>query len=286
MKRKILLMLVFLLIVLIILTGCNNQGNNENLVEIENTYFNKIEEKEQTKPYNWVIEPKIEAEDIIDLDERIDVSLIKNGKKYNFINNDQGKELLREDFFGFAELEDGEIHIWQEGGKTFKVNEDYTLAESVYAGDYARDIVYYNTQRKEFFTQNFMYLVVTVENNEEILKKHKEKHGTMLECFVEVTPTEFTDDEFDKYAEFSNKDLGKYGYYNKENLKVEIEPIYDVAFDFYEDYAAVKKDDVAGFINLKGEEIFPFEFEETRSFDNGRAWVKLNGKWGVIELAK
>ena len=131
-----------------------------------------------------------------------------------------------------------------------------------------------------------MYLVVTPEKNEDILKKHKEKHGTMLECFVEVAPTEFTDDEFDKYAEFSNKDLGKYGYYNKENLKIEIEPIYDLAFDFYEDYAAVKQAGVAGFINLKGEELFPFEFEETRSFDNGRAWVKLDGKWGVIELAK
>lgn len=283
MKSKVVLMLIFLTIMLIVFTGCSTE---ENVLETNNTNFNEIEEIEVSKPYNWIIEPKIEADDIIDLEDRIDVSLIKKGKKYNFINNDQGKELLRKDFFGYAAIENGRVYIWEEGGATYKVNEDYTLEEAAYAGDYDEHIIYYNTQRKEFFSQNFMYLVITTKNNEEILEQHKNKHKTTLECFVEVTPTEFIDDEFDSYAEFTDKNLGKYGYYNKENLEIIIEPIYDNALDFYEGYAAVKKDGMAGFINLKGEEVFPFEFEETRSFDNGRAWVKLNGKWGVIELAK
>lgn len=282
MNRKILTLLIISFVSLIILTGCNNKENDfENNSSVENT----IEKEENSKKYNWVIEPSIEADDIIDLDIRPEVSLIKKGKKYNFINNDQGKELLRQDFYGYAALDNGEVHIWQEGGSTYKVNDDYTLEESNYAGDFSHNIVYYNTERKELFTQNHMYLVVK-NDNEEILKKHKTTHGTTLERFIEVTPTSFTDDEFDVYAEFSEKDLGNSGYYDKETLEIIVEPIYEKAFDFYEGYAAVKKDEKAGFINLEGEEIFPFEFEETRSLDNGRAWVKVNGQWGVIELTK
>lgn len=282
MKRKILSLLIIGLIALVILTGCDNK---EKIPEMKNNVQSSVENEEITKSYNWVIEPSIEADDIIDLDVRKEVSLIKKGKKYNFINNDQGKELLRQDFYGYAALDNGEIHIWQEGGSAYKVNDDYTFEESNYAGDFSPNVVYYNTERKELFTQNHMYLVVN-NDNEESLQKHKKVHGTALERFIEVTPTSFTDDEFDIYAEFSESDLGNSGYYDKETLEIIIEPIYEKAFDFYEGYAAVKKDGNAGFINLEGEELFPFEFEETRSFDSGRAWVKVNGKWGVIELIK
>lgn len=100
MKRKIILIMSFLLITLVIFTGCNNKEEVQNNSKIENI----VEEENVVKPYAWVIEPKIEAEDIIDLDIRKEVSLIKKGKKYNFINNDQGKELLREDFFRICSL--------------------------------------------------------------------------------------------------------------------------------------------------------------------------------------
>lgn len=281
MKKRIILFIVFLVIILIILTGCStNQKDIDN-----DEAINVVEKETMSKPYNWVIEPKIEADDIIDLDVRTEVSLVKKGKKYNFINNDQGKELLRQDFFGYAALENGEIDIWQEGGATYKVNEDYSLEESNYAGDFSTKVVYYNTERKELFTQSHMYLLVKKEEQEE-LNAHIEKHNTNLEAFTEVTPTSFIEDEFDTYAEFSERNLGKSGYYNKETLEIIIDPIYDKALDFYENYAAVKKDGKAGFIDIDGKELFPFEFEETRSFDQGRAWVKVDGKWGVIELIK
>lgn len=285
MKRKILSLVMLGVMILSTLTGCNSKEVTENNSQIENNFQSIVESEETPKPYNWVIEPSIEADDIIDLDVRKEVSLIKKGRKYNFINNDQGKELLRQDFYGYAALDNGEIDIWQEGGTTYKVNEDYTLQESNYAGDFSPNIVYYNTERQELFTQNHMYLVVK-NDNEEILEKHKMDHGTVLESFTEVTPTSFTEDEFDVYAEFSESDLGKSGYYNKETLEIEIDPMYEMALNFYEGCAAVKKDGKAGFINLEGEELFPFEFEETRSFDTGRAWVKVNGKWGVIELTR
>lgn len=281
MKKQILLSVFVLCITLIILTGCSNKEIVENTT---NEARNENADENISQFYNWVIEPKIEADDIIDLEIRKEVSLIKKGKKYNFINNDQGKELLRQDFFGYALLDNGEIYIWQEGGSTYKVNEDYTLEEVNYASDYSPNRVYYNTERKELFTQNHTYLVVN-NDNKEVLEQYKKIHGTVLQPFTEVTPLSFTDDEFDKYAEFSESNLGKAGFYNKETLEIQIGPKYERAFDFYENYAAVKKNGKAGFIDTN-EELFVFEFEETRSFDQGRAWVKVDGKWGVIELKK
>lgn len=38
-----------------------------------------------------------------------------------------------------------------------------------------------------------------------------------------------------------------------------------------------------GFIDKTGKEIIPPQFEEVTSFSEGLAWVKLNGKWGIIK---
>lgn len=284
MKRKILFLLFALFVALIILTGCKNKENTENTSQNEEIIQNVVQEEKTPEAYTWVIEPKINAEDIIDFDVRKEVSLIKKGKKYTFIN-DQGKEPLKMEFFGYAALDNGDVYVWEEGGKPYKVTEDFSLEESTYAGDFSHNIVYYNTERKELFTQNHMYLTITNEDKE-ALEQHKSRHGTVLEAFTEVTPTSFIDDAFDRYAEFSEDDFGKAGYYNKETLEIEISPIYDTALNFYENYAAVKKDGKAGFIDTNGEELFPFEFEESRSFDNGRAWVKKDGKWGLIEKGR
>lgn len=240
------------------------------------------EETKEEKIYKWVLEPEIEADDIIDLDIRDNVSLIKKGLKYNLINDD-GDKLLKDDFFGYA-IDDNNFYYWAEGSKqVYSFNEDYSFTKSEYAGDYVPALTYYNTERKELFTQIFMYNAVDTASAGE-LETFAEKHGTNLECFAEVTPKNFTDDGYDVYAEFTDDDLGKYGYYNKENLEITIAPTYDKAFNFYEKLSAVKLDGKAGYIDLEGNIAVPFDFEETRSFDNGKAWVKQDGKWGIIEL--
>ncbi|MCL1982791.1 MAG: WG repeat-containing protein [Clostridiales bacterium] len=49
-----------------------------------------------------------------------------------------------------------------------------------------------------------------------------------------------------------------------------------------QDLFAAKTDGKAGFINMYGEAIIPFIFEETDTFNNGVAAVKLGGKWGFV----
>ena len=47
---------------------------------------------------------------------------------------------------------------------------------------------------------------------------------------------------------------------------------------------AAKTDGKAGFINMYGEAVIPFIFEEADAFNNGVAAVKLNGKWGFVSI--
>ncbi len=52
---------------------------------------------------------------------------------------------------------------------------------------------------------------------------------------------------------------------------------------FKEGFAyAINEDKKYGFINKKGEWVIPPQFEEARSFSDGVAAIKINGKWGFI----
>ena len=52
-----------------------------------------------------------------------------------------------------------------------------------------------------------------------------------------------------------------------------------------EDVIAAKKNGLCGYLDMTGKEIVRFgEFEDIRPVHNNLAWVKRNGKWGVIEL--
>lgn len=52
---------------------------------------------------------------------------------------------------------------------------------------------------------------------------------------------------------------------------------------FSEGLACVKKDGKWGFINMKGEEVIPFEFDDANYFSEGLAPVKKDGIWGLVD---
>lgn len=58
--------------------------------------------------------------------------------------------------------------------------------------------------------------------------------------------------------------------------------IFSDAEPFCEDLAAVKFDEKWGFINLNGELVIPFEYDEIQNFQNNLAGVKKSNKWGFI----
>ncbi len=61
--------------------------------------------------------------------------------------------------------------------------------------------------------------------------------------------------------------------------------IYDDVDGFYNtDTFAVCKNNKWGFINNKGEQIIDFIFDGAVSIETGKAFVKQNGKWGIIKI--
>ncbi len=75
---------------------------------------------------------------------------------------------------------------------------------------------------------------------------------------------------------------GKYGYLNTRG-DFEIEPIYDFAWNFSEELAAVMLDSLWGYIDFNGNTIIECQFEDALWFDEGFAAVMKNGKWGYID---
>ncbi len=56
-------------------------------------------------------------------------------------------------------------------------------------------------------------------------------------------------------------------------------------YAFSDGYVALYTDDGCGYYDTQGNEVIPCgTFEEVRPVHNGLAWVKKDGKWGVIEL--
>lgn len=89
---------------------------------------------------------------------------------------------------------------------------------------------------------------------------------------------------------------GKWGYYSydgKEIISCQFDDVQNrihnnVSYNAYlptNGYIAVNKGGGYGYYNTDGKEIIPCgEFEQARPVYDGKAWVKKDGKWGVIKL--
>lgn len=62
-----------------------------------------------------------------------------------------------------------------------------------------------------------------------------------------------------------------------------IKPHYEYASSFSEGKARIKLGGKYGYINKSGENIIPYKFNDAKSFSEGLAAVSLNGKWGYID---
>ena len=128
----------------------------------------------------------------------------------------------------------------------------------------------------------------TFEEVIEYIMYHSDIHGyaTPEIFFAEQVTIEdlawiegFTDEEYgiDGYI-----GLGKFAFANRYGL------ITDFIFDGIDQKQsttsfAVKVGNRWGFINSSGQQIIDFVFEDAVSIDDQRAFVKYNGKWGIIQ---
>lgn len=83
----------------------------------------------------------------------------------------------------------------------------------------------------------------------------------------------------ENYARVSNNEMITYVNANTEQI---FNDYFDDGLEVSESVIGVKLDDKWGFINLEGKVIIDFTYEEVTSFDNGIAIVKQNGLWGII----
>lgn len=280
--RKIFLLIVIMSVVLIGLTGCGDKNNNAVIEEEDFTAGGKNIDDE--KEFSWLVSPSKDYDDVIDIRTLQDVSIVKIKDKYQLVSSD-GKQFTTMTFSYYMEGTD-ELTVWDENAVAYTIFADGTVTEIGALGTELPDLnVYYNTQRNELFSQTYFYTVEKAPNITQV-GQYRDYHGTLLAPYIEVTPKSFDDTEYQEYAEFDESCYGKYGYYNYQTLELVENMKYDFALPFYDGMAAVKKDGKAGFIDVEGNPIFDFEFEEARNFDNGKAWVKSNGKWGVIVIKK
>ena len=262
---------IIVICLLFILTGCYKDTSNldENKIIEENTPINE-------QAFSWIIEPSIDADDIIDIG--IDnTSIIFKNNKYNFISQD-GKEILDSyyDNYWINSMESPtEVYVFNSDGNNYKLNSDFSLTEDKYFGAEGIDFnIYYNPKNNEFFRMGFEKITINQFNNTE-LNEYLKNHKTTIAPYIQIN--EIGNGEFD----FEHL---KYGYFNIKDLKIILDAKYDYALPYYDDISAVKENGLAGFINIDGDPIFDFCFEEARSIENKKAWVKKDGKWGLIQI--
>ena len=80
---------------------------------------------------------------------------------------------------------------------------------------------------------------------------------------------------------------GLWGYCDpKDRTKVLIDHQFDVANDFYGDYAVVHKGPLWGIISQNGQEVIPIQYEEAYLCDDAadRALVRKNGQWAFFDF--
>ena len=107
-----------------------------------------------------------------------------------------------------------------------------------------------------------------------------------------ISPVLDNEDYDDTLTVFCDKN-NKRGYLNAYTGEVVIEPQYDAAWVFSDGLAAVKKDNMIGFINKDGELVIPFNFKHNKreydydyidyGFHNGYCYmIGDNGYQGII----
>lgn len=105
----------------------------------------------------------------------------------------------------------------------------------------------------------------------------------VTDCKFDDLKTVFVDGEWaTDYEELMS--LGKWGIYNSKTGAEIIHPIYDqLSMDCNEGLIWAQKGDKVGFIDLSGNTVIPFVYEDASSFSEGLAYVVKSHKGGFID---
>lgn len=234
------------------------------------------DEESKNDNSNWKVENNIEADDIFDLDNYVS-GIIVDGK-YGIIDNDTGKILL-DTKYDNIKIESNKI-IVQSEGKYYFVDSKYQLTDEVVSNvQNQEEIKYvYNTEDENIY----------VMKNEHILEEFDKSvfytDDNIVVQEASIDKDDITEANSKKSVEHDDVNFSeKYGIYNPVKKEMIVKCEYLKIFNYSEDLAAAKSDTKAGFIDKEGKQI-KFDYEETRSVHSGNAFVKLDGKWGIIKV--
>ncbi len=189
------------------------------------------------------------------------VARVKLGGKYGFIDVD-GKQVID---FKFAE-----VSIFSEGLAFTRKTWDKTFGMIDKSGEYFLQPTYQNL----FFPKDGL-----------IRARWNGKWGYLnLKGEPVIEPTYRYAFNFSNGVAWFSEDGMHHGLINKQGKTI-VEPTYTSIKNkgFSEGLGAAVKDGNWGFINTKGEEVIPFEYDDVHPFLNGRAAVKKDGLWGFID---
>lgn len=242
---------------------------------------NKTEDPEAKEDERWLVENKVEADDIVTLNEEVSAIIVDG--KYGIIDNKTGEILLDTKYEKIYLDMGSNITVILDNGVLSTVDSKYQptgkASGILYSTVIAPNEYIYNTEDRTAY----------VLDNEGTLKEiEKDSERSAVVC-REVT---IKDDDIEEKSGEKTVSRDKiqfsdlYGVYSIEKGEMILDCLYSQITEFNKDgLAAAKKDDKAGFIDEEGNEI-EFNLEETRDVHSGSAWAKLDGKWGIIKVEK
>lgn len=242
----------------------------------ENKKSDGNEEDKKKDDSNWKVENNIEADDIFDLDNYVS-GIIVDGK-YGIIDNDTGKILL-DTKYDNIKIEANKI-IVESDGKYYFVDSKYQLTDEVLSNVQNReDIKYvYNIEDENIYVMKDEHIL------EEFDKSVFYTDDNIVVQEVIIDKDDITEANSKKSVEHKDVNFsGKYGIYDPIKKEMIVKCEYLKIFNYSENLAAAKSDTKAGFIDKDGKQI-KFDYEETRSVHSGHAFVKQNGKWGILKV--
>ncbi|MBR1423366.1 MAG: WG repeat-containing protein [Ruminococcus sp.] len=326
------------------LAGCANpfaKKEEEDTTMSGYSYDANTTEKEQA--YKWLLEPSIDADNIITFDaSQVDpdneksamcenYSVIRRGGKYGLIDYG-GNIIVQPNYDDYYACWCGEIVLFNVVDEKNDYYEYCTLDSSNQIVDYVSD---HTDNAPEYFWNDAESQIYVKHKNEDYGSKYTGKKAVVVgEADIseaggdsyEITPKESTlyglakNDELIielKYADyyapaykgagktaiaFRNSE-GKWGYVGSDGKTIvdficggdlnaycgevidDLEKVHPYLFSA--DFVPVLVDSFYGYYSIEGERsVTPGEFEQARPVHNGRAWVRSNGLWGVIQLGE
>lgn len=327
------------------ITSCGN-NKKESRQNTENTNFieNESEESLENKGYEWVIEPFIEAEDIIvfdtsyvpkhgapkfirsdtDVEEYTETllhdkfAIIKKDGKYGFIGDD-GRVLVEPQYDSFVCHNCGEIFLNSKSGDRCYLDENSQPVRGIsMCGDGYFNIEYNSSENRfvsEYWSVEMSKLDVavpvieksdiSVHRGEQIGKYGIYFNGELISeyqyddyiCNITSDTYSTVDERVDESYSFAMRKGDNWFLFDREGRQVledSCESIpsnsyysddSNLPYIFTEGICAVSQFGQMRYIDLNGNDVIPEGiFEELRPVYNGMAWVKKDGKWGVIRV--